>query len=407
MGYSSVFAQQTIVTDDGTYTIHLTPNESIPMSIVPDKDGIIWFNGYGLMRFDSKCIPDVNGFRKYSTNDSLNCGLINSMALDKNDVLWIVGKECISSFDGNTFKNYYTVNDTTKIWGRFLCVDSGNKKWFIGSPKYLLTFDDTNWKVYCDFLWKPTQSIVSIAADKKNNIWINGQYKYDGTSWEKINIEGGIMSIEDNNTMWIYSPYHLYSYRDSIQTDYSTGIPLPNIQSLAIDKKGIVWIGSTAGLIRFDGKNFKAITSLDFKIFERNFNYTLTDVYSIAVDDNNVKWFSARCGSDALVSLDDSDVSVSEIAPESFTLISNFPNPFNLSTTISFTLSAPGFTELSVYNMAGQQVKRLLYKNLSAGSHTALWDGCDDSGKTVSSGVYFSVLKSGGKTATGKMALVK
>ena len=108
-----------------------------------------------------------------------------------------------------------------------------------------------------------------------------------------------------------------------------------------------------------------------------------------------------------LVSLDDSDVSVSETAPESFSILSNFPNPFNLSTSISFTLSAPGFTDLSVYNMAGQCVRKLLSGNLSSGPHTALWNGCDESGKTVSSGVYFSVLKSGGKTATGKMALVK
>ena len=93
-------------------------------------------------------------------------------------------------------------------------------------------------------------------------------------------------------------------------------------------------------------------------------------------------------------------------------LLGNYPNPFNPTTTISFSLTAEGSenAELVIYNLKGQKVKVFdMFPNpdLSGGTREILWDGIDDSGKTVSSGVYFYKLIAGDKTFTRKMLLMK
>ena len=93
--------------------------------------------------------------------------------------------------------------------------------------------------------------------------------------------------------------------------------------------------------------------------------------------------------------------------PREITLLRNHPNPFNPSTTITFTLPAAGPAMLTIYNVAGQKVRKLLGDTVPAGRHAVLWDGCDDAGNKVSAGLYLSRLVSGGQTAVGRMMLVK
>jgi hypothetical protein len=95
------------------------------------------------------------------------------------------------------------------------------------------------------------------------------------------------------------------------------------------------------------------------------------------------------------------------LKPSEFKLIGNFPNPFNLSTTIRFSLSSAGLTELTIYTMTGQKVRDLVSRRMEAGVHSAVWDGRDHEGKPVSSGIYISRLKKEGKVETRRMTLVK
>ncbi len=98
---------------------------------------------------------------------------------------------------------------------------------------------------------------------------------------------------------------------------------------------------------------------------------------------------------------------IGDDAPKVFCLNPAFPNPFNASTSITFTLPKSARAELAVYSVTGQRVRTLVSGPITAGTHTATWDGRDDSGRAVSSGVYISRLTSGKNTATGRMALVK
>jgi len=70
--------------------------------------------------------------------------------------------------------------------------------------------------------------------------------------------------------------------------------------------------------------------------------------------------------------------------------IGNFPNPFNPTTTFSYNLANDSQVKLAIYNIKGQKIKTLVSENKIAGSHQIVWDGTDNNGKSVSSGIYFS-----------------
>lgn len=95
------------------------------------------------------------------------------------------------------------------------------------------------------------------------------------------------------------------------------------------------------------------------------------------------------------------------IHPKHFKLLGNFPNPFNASTTLKFSLSRPGLVELQVYNILGQKVKTLLREELNAGIRQVTWNGTDGKGEPVGTGIYFYRLVTLEGTETGKMTLLK
>jgi hypothetical protein len=93
--------------------------------------------------------------------------------------------------------------------------------------------------------------------------------------------------------------------------------------------------------------------------------------------------------------------------PRTLDLANNYPNPFNPTTTIRFAVPQAGPISLMVYNVLGQQVRMLAQGNVSAGYHDVVWDGKDDHGMTVQSGVYFYRLQTGSVALVKKMVMVK
>ncbi len=85
----------------------------------------------------------------------------------------------------------------------------------------------------------------------------------------------------------------------------------------------------------------------------------------------------------------------------------NYPNPFNPTTTINYSLKENAKVSLNIYNIKGQKVKQLVSDQLSAGEHSVVWNGTDYNGKSVSSGIYFYKLKTRNYEKTKKMVLLK
>jgi len=88
-------------------------------------------------------------------------------------------------------------------------------------------------------------------------------------------------------------------------------------------------------------------------------------------------------------------------------LLPNFPNPFNPSTTISYRLGEEATVALTVFNVHGREVRTLIRGTEQAGPHEAVWDGRDNHGQSVSSGLYFYQLRAGDFQDTRKMVLLK
>ena len=86
---------------------------------------------------------------------------------------------------------------------------------------------------------------------------------------------------------------------------------------------------------------------------------------------------------------------------------SNYPNPFNPKTTISYNLPSESFVNLEIYNLKGQLVKKLVGESQPSGIHKVVWNGCDQQGREVASGFYFYRLKTKDNQLTRKILLMK
>jgi subtilisin family serine protease len=93
--------------------------------------------------------------------------------------------------------------------------------------------------------------------------------------------------------------------------------------------------------------------------------------------------------------------------PKEFSLYQNYPNPFNLGTNISFYLPERSIVSLSIYNILGEKVKTLVNGDMAAGSHALTWNGTNDAGSVVSTGIYLYKMTAGDKSVTKKMSLLK
>ena len=93
--------------------------------------------------------------------------------------------------------------------------------------------------------------------------------------------------------------------------------------------------------------------------------------------------------------------------PTAFVLSQNYPNPFNSSTAIAFDLPRQGAVELTVYTIAGQQVATLVRGIRAAGHYRITWDGRNDAGAALASGVYLYRLRIGSQVETRKMLLLR
>jgi hypothetical protein len=93
--------------------------------------------------------------------------------------------------------------------------------------------------------------------------------------------------------------------------------------------------------------------------------------------------------------------------PLELALFQNYPNPFNPTTTIAFTVPDKTRVALTVYNVEGRRVTTLVDRIMTAGYKKVVWDGLNDTGNQVSSGIYFYRLTAGQKTLTRKMVLIR
>ena len=95
-----------------------------------------------------------------------------------------------------------------------------------------------------------------------------------------------------------------------------------------------------------------------------------------------------------------------EVFPTQISFLQNYPNPFNQTTRIPFSIPRESNIELNIFNIKGQRIKQLVSEQLSEGNHSVIWNGDDELGKTVSSGIYYYKLNVNGKTEVVRRCLM-
>lgn len=139
-----------------------------------------------------------------------------------------------------------------------------------------------------------------------------------------------------------------------------------------------------------------------------SFNMPIADYGSISMHDSLILFPN---GSNGFYIFKHPLPIISNISPPKiivdFNLMQNYPNPFNPNTTISYTLPAGSEVELTIFNILGQKTKTLVTNKQIAGSHEIQWDGRNEQGENVSSGIYLYSLKANGHTITKKMVLLR
>ncbi|MFQ6003281.1 MAG: T9SS type A sorting domain-containing protein, partial [Candidatus Zixiibacteriota bacterium] len=101
------------------------------------------------------------------------------------------------------------------------------------------------------------------------------------------------------------------------------------------------------------------------------------------------------------------EIDEGETSPSDFVLFQNYPNPFNPTTNIEFLLPRSDQVKIEIFNILGQKVRTLVDQHLKAGHKLVDWDGKDDSGEQVSSGIYFYSIKTDEFSQTRKMVLLR
>ncbi|MCK5331886.1 MAG: T9SS type A sorting domain-containing protein, partial [Candidatus Marinimicrobia bacterium] len=96
-----------------------------------------------------------------------------------------------------------------------------------------------------------------------------------------------------------------------------------------------------------------------------------------------------------------------DLQPESYALYQNYPNPFNPETQIQFRLATADKVTMVIYDIMGRQVRMLVKDSYNAGLYTVTWDGKNNKGATVASGMYIYRIKAGSFTSSQKMLLLR
>ena len=153
--------------------------------------------------------------------------------------------------------------------------------------------------------------------------------------------------------------------------------------------------GSGTSFVRYNASLASYLGSSDVRIRFHFVSDASTRREGVYIDDFAYNWEATGIGDNG------------QIIPVVFSLEQNYPNPFNPSTTISFSLPNKAFVNLNVFDLLGRQVKTLINGELSAGLHCIIWDGRDEAGSDVSSGIYLYKLASSGASDARRMTLIR
>ncbi|MBC8416519.1 MAG: T9SS type A sorting domain-containing protein [Candidatus Cloacimonetes bacterium] len=238
-----------------------------------------------------------------------------------------------------------------------------------------------------------------------------------GNSWEHIGLEYeyiSSLSINSNDEIFAGSRGHHFQGEGGVFRSSDNGetwIELRDdvlVTSVAIDSEDKIFIGCSdldgfTGAVHFSEDNGESWQLIESEIMPENIGIEFVTI----PEDDYVYAISYEPINHVYRSIQPTGVDGNFDVPEIQDIkLSNHPNPFNPTTTISFSIPKESKVDLIVYNIKGQKVKILVNNDLDKGNHSVVWNGVDESGKPVSSDVYFYKLDVNGKSESVKKCLL-
>ena len=334
----------------------------------------------------------------------------SAVGLDPNNILVFIG-------DGSWSDGVYKFNLTSHQYEvvtyhpfpNFLQFCETNNTYYAGALYGILESTD-------GLIWTPIdcfkqKNCIAFAYYENHLVVVSDDGIYispdNGTTWNLVQYTPFIsdMSFRDNGTLYGIFPNTSFSSGlwKSINFGESWYVEFWStyMSSVGIDVDGNIFTGwEEEGIAHWDPASQELTFFNDglpnLYINKITYNPLLECVNIVCCTDNGAYMLT-----NYTVGIEEDDLKNQNC------ILNNYPNPFNSSTTISFNLIADD-AKIEIYNIKGQKVKQFEIQNLKSEIHKVVWDGTDDSGKPVGSGIYFYNLRTGNKfSETKRMLLLK
>jgi len=284
-------------------------------------------------------------------------------------------------------------------------------KWFRGGSVYLYDISDP-FNIFISIIYRKGAWVLHMLRGMLgDSVFFKCLYEYandprfmyDHASTEDFQTLCENISGTDLNfffEQWIYDEYYpiyVYSYKQNIQT-LETEVWIQQAQS----DSGWRPVFEMPVRLKFqfpDGSD--TLVSVRNDRITQTFQFTLPKTI-IKMEFDPDEWILRRT-----YQVEYPVDSTSEVVPEEFFLQQNFPNPFNTRTEIKYSLSKESQVVLKIFNILGQEVRALIEEDQTAGLKSVIWDGTDNSGKIVSSGLYIYRLRADDQIISRKMVFLK
>ncbi len=429
-------AKRTTNVQNPEWLVFTRENSDLPddnvLSLALDANDILWIGTKfeGLASFDGRRwghfrppeIPGLPKSSRFATQTGPQAQAFYDLAIDSKGVKWVGTKIAgIKRFDGRNWMWYHTTNSgipNDYAWN--VLIDPNDRVWVGTKYAGVAIFDGKTWTVL-DTTNSPLPSddVTCLALDHDGSIWIGttkGIAVLKNNRWNVLNTGNSglpvdhveVIAVDLAGGKWIGTWGGGLAYFDGDQwhvyTPRNSGLPDFYIWSMTIDNADVKWIGTYArGLVRFDGTHWRVFNS-------QNSLLPHDMVYDVVVDRRGNTWVATLLGLAVYkaggVDLPHTTSSVSS-ASTLATIESISPNPFRRAATISLSVRRTAYVEIRLYDLLGRRLKTLADDLFEPGIYALRWDGTDDRGQALPSGIYLCTLRIGNQTQTRRLVLLR
>lgn len=422
------------------WTTYNTSNSGLASNnvkaIVVDENGNKWFGtDQGLSAFDG---ATWQTYTKTDEKQTLADNNINDLVFEQTSTgpeLWVATGNgatvmAIPQIDAVTFATPYRLENTGIINNMVtaVAVDPVRQERWFGTSAGLSRFSESGWRNF-DLTTDPILAwtdVTCIGIDVANG------WKYVGTqngTGENNGVARLRTSSDDVDAITAPSPYNEqwsglwsgniyaalvepdgsqwfgteagFGFHDSTETkskwDFFTiwdGLPDSVVQAIVRTDDLVMWVGTSNGLSKFKYIIGEWGIEKDYFInFSMADGLAGNDIRDLAVDQDGSLWIATNNGVSHFTGNTGVKNETPKHLPRQIGLVKNYPNPFNPTTTISYSLPERSHVELDIYNMRGERIYGLVNTTQSAGTYDVLWNGRLSDGQQAPTGIYIAKIK--------------